>query len=494
MAHAPDRQFATSYSLALQVMVDRPLARCSAWYELFPRSCSPTPGQHGTFADCAARLPSIAQMGFDVLYLPPIHPIGEAHRKGENNTVGAKPDDVGSPWAIGSAAGGHRAIHPQLGTAEDFRRLVTQARASGIEIALDLAWQCSPDHPYVTEHPEWFRQRPDGTIQYAENPPKQYQDIYPFHFETDHWQALWDELKGVVLHWIAQGVTVFRVDNPHTKPLRFWEWLIAEVKRAHPDVIFLAEAFTRPKVMYHLAKVGFSQSYTYFTWRNTKEELQQYLTELTQTEVCEYFRPNFWPNTPDILSEYLQFGGRPAFVVRLILAATLSANYGVYGPAFELGEHTPKEPGSEEYLDSEKYQLRHWDVQQPESLRELITRINRVRRDNPALHSNTGLHFHTVANDELLCYSKATPDLANIMLMVVNLHPHHVQAGWLELDLAALGLAANTPYQVHDLVSEARFLWQGARNYAELHPEVMPAHIFRVRRRTRTEHDFDYYL
>jgi starch synthase (maltosyl-transferring) len=490
----PDRQFAVSYEKELTVVVEREKARCSAWYEMFPRSCAREPGRHGTFQDCEARLPSIAGMGFDVLYLPPIHPIGRTYRKGKNNALVAGPDDPGSPWAIGAAEGGHTTIHPQPGTLEDFRRLVTKAQEHGIELALDLAFQCTPDHPYVKEHPEWFRHRPDGSIQYAENPPKKYQDIYPFDFETDHWQTLWEELKSVVLFWIEQGVRIFRVDNPHTKPFRFWQWLIGEVKSAYPEVIFLAEAFTRPKVMYRLAKLGFSQSYTYFAWRNTKRELTQYFTELTTTEVREYFRPNLWPNTPDILTEYLQLGGRPAFMARLVLAATLGANYGIYGPAFELCEHQARESGSEEYLNSEKYEIRQWDLEQPTSLKDFIACVNLIRQENPALHSDWSLRFHEVENEQLLCYSKTTADWANVIVVVVNLDPHHTHAGWLELSLDALGLDQHQPYQVHDLLSDARYLWQGSRNYVELNPQSVPAHIFRLRRRVRTERDFDYFM
>jgi starch synthase (maltosyl-transferring) len=494
MARFPDRTLATTYSKVLDVMVDRVRARFSAWYEMFPRSCAPTPGQHGTFKDCEARLPDIASMGFDVLYLPPIHPIGRSHRKGKNNAPSAGPHDPGSPWGIGAAEGGHKAIHPQLGTPEDFRRLVANAREHGIDIALDLAFQCSPDHPYVQDHPQWFRWRPDGTVQYAENPPKKYQDIYPLEFQTEHWQDLWEELKSVVLFWIEQGVRIFRVDNPHTKPFHFWEWLIREVKRLHPEIIFLAEAFTRPKVMYYLAKAGFTQSYTYFAWRNTKAELTQYFTELTQTEVREFFRPNLWPNTPDILTEYLQLGGRPAFMARLVLAATLGASYGIYGPAFELGEHQPREPGSEEYLDSEKYEIKHWAIDRPDSLRDFIGRVNRIRRENPALHSHGGLRFHPVDNEQLICYSKQTEDASNIILVIVNLDPHHTQSGWVDLpaDLQAERPAA--PYQVHDLLSDGRYLWHGSRNFVELIPQVVPAHIFRIRHRVRTERDFEYYM
>jgi starch synthase (maltosyl-transferring) len=489
-----DRSFATTYDAGLTVVVDPVLARYGAWYELFPRSCAPVPGAHGAFRDVAARLPAIAAMGFDVLYLPPIHPIGAAFRKGRNNRVVAEADEPGSPWAIGAAEGGHTAVHPQLGTLDDFRDLVQAAKGHGISIALDIAFQCSPDHPYVKEHPEWFRQRPDGTIQYAENPPKKYQDIYPFNFETERWQELWQELKNVICFWIDQGVHVFRVDNPHTKPFPFWEWLIGEVKRTHPETIFLSEAFTRPKVMYRLAKLGFSQSYTYFAWRNSKPELTAYLTELTQSEVREYFRPNLWPNTPDILTEYLQLGGRPAFMARLVLAATLGASYGIYGPAFELAECRPREPGSEEYLDSEKYEIRHWDLDRPDSLREVIARVNRIRRENPALHRNESLRFHPIDNDQLIAYSKVSPDRTNVMLVVVNLDPHHTQSGWLDLPLDELGIDPAQPYQAHDLLGDARFLWYGARNYVELNPHVAPAHIFQLRRRVRTERDFEYFL
>ncbi len=490
----PDQQFTATYDKLLTVMVDREKARFSTWYELFPRSCAPEPGRHGTFKDCEARLSAIAAMGFDVLYFPPIHPIGRTYRKGKNNAPVATAADPGSPWAIGTDKGGHKAIHPQLGTLEDFRRLVAKAKEYGIEIALDLALQCTPDHPYVKEHPEWFRHRPDGSIQYAENPPKKYQDIYPFDFETDQWQTLWDELKSIALFWIDQGVRIFRVDNPHTKSFRFWEWLIDDIKKQYPEVIFLSEAFTRPKVMYHLAKLGFTQSYTYFTWRNTNQEITQYFTELTQTEVCEYFRPNLWPNTPDILTEYLQLGGRPAFMARLALAATLGANYGIYGPAFELCENRPREVGGEEYLDSEKYEIKHWDITRPDSLKDFVARVNRLRRQNPALQSDRSLRFHHVDNDQLLCYSKCTDDRANVILVIVNLDPHHTHTGWVDLSLETLGLDLRQPYQVHELLSDARYLWQGSRNYVELNPQIAPAHIFRLRRRMRTERDFDYYM
>ncbi len=489
-----DRQFATTYGRTLPVVVDRECAAFSAWYEMFPRSCAPTAGRHGTLADCIHRLPYVAAMGFDVLYLPPIHPIGRSHRKGKNNAVASAPGDPGSPWAIGSEAGGHTAVHPELGTLDDVDRLVDQARRHGIDVALDLAFQCSADHPYVHEHPEWFRRRPDGTVQFAENPPKKYEDIYPFDFETEAWRELWAELKRVVEFWIDHGIRIFRVDNPHTKPFPFWEWLIAEIKSDYPDVLFLAEAFTRPKVMYRLSRLGFSQSYTYFAWRNTRAELTEYFTELTQTPVREHFRPHLWTNTPDILTEYLQLGGRPAFMARLVLAATLGAGYGVYGPAFELCENRPREPGSEEYLDSEKYELKPWNLERPDSLRDFVAGVNLIRRENPALHRDWSLRFHAVDNDQLICYSKRTDDLASVVLVVVNLDPHHTQSGWTALDLEALGLDPGQPYQVHDLLTGAMYLWHGARNYVELDPQRIPAHIFRVRRRVRTEHQFEYYM
>jgi starch synthase (maltosyl-transferring) len=439
------------------------------------------------------RLDYAAAMGFDVIYLPPIHPIGRSFRKGRNNTTTPEPGDVGSPWAIGAKEGGHKSVHPELGTLDDFRRFVEAAQARGLEVALDLAFQCAPDHPYVGEHPEWFRRRPDGSIQYAENPPKKYQDIYPFDFETDDWPALWRELKSIVDFWVAENVRIFRVDNPHTKPFPFWEWLIGEVKRVHPDVLFLSEAFTRPKVMHRLAKLGFTQSYTYFTWRNTKHELTAYFTELTTPPGSEYFRPNVWPNTPDILNEFLQFGGRPGFMIRFVLAATLAATYGIYGPAFELLEAEPREPGSEEYRNSEKYEIRRWNLQRPDSLRDFITHVNRIRREHPALHSNASLQFHAIDNEQLICYSKATDDGTDIVLVIVNLDPHHRQSGWLELPLERFCIESDRPYQMHDLLGGARYLWHGARNYVELDPQA-PAHLFILRRHLRREQDFDYYM
>lgn len=494
MTRHPDLEASTRYKRELRVEVDRDLARFSSWYEMFPRSCSADASQHGTFRSCIQRLDYVADMGFDILYLPPIHPIGEVERKGKNNSTKRAEDAAGSPWAIGSKLGGHKAIHPQLGTLDDFKELLAEAQKRGIEVALDLAFQCAPDHPYVREHPEWFRIRPDGSVQYAENPPKKYQDIYPINFESEHAQELCEELKSVALYWIAQGIRIFRVDNPHTKPFAFWEWLIGEVRGQHPEVIFLAEAFTRPKVMYRLAKLGFTQSYTYFAWRNNKWELTEYFEELTQTELKEFFRPNLWPNTPDILTEYLQYGGRPAFVIRLCLAAALGANYGIYGPAFELFENRAVRPGSEEYLDSEKYQIRAWDIGRPDSLKDLTAKINAIRKQNLALQRDDSLRFHSVDNGQIIAFSKMSEDRSNVIVVVVNLDPHHKQSGWIDLPLDYFHLELHQEYQMHDLVTEDRFLWQGPRNYVELDPQRMPAHIFRLRRRVRSEHDFDYFL
>ena len=491
VARYADRSLAAGATLYL--IVDRKRAAFSSWYELFPRSAAAQIGQHGKFSDVEARLPYLAEMGFDVLYFPPIHPIGRVNRKGTNNALRAKPDDVGSPWAIGAAEGGHKDILPQLGTFDDFDRLLNVARALGIEIAMDIAFQCAPDHPYVTQHPQWFKHRPDGSVQYAENPPKKYQDIYPFDFETSDWRALWNELKSVDF-WIARGVKIFRVDNPHTKAFAFWEWLIGETKADHPEVIYLAEAFTRPKVMHRLAKLGFSQSYTYFTWRNSKQELTDYFTDLSRGPGRQYYRPNVWPNTPDILPETLQSGLRPMYAARLILAATLSANYGIYGPTYELMESTPREPGSEEYRDSEKYQLRHWSLQQPDSLWSLIARMNRIRRENIALQADTGLNFCKIENDQLIAYFKTDAGGSNIILTVVNLDPHQPQSGWIDLDVGALKFDSDQPYQVHDLLSDQRYIWRGRYNYVLLDPQRAPAHVFRLRRRVRSERDFDYYL
>ena len=491
MRHA-DRALQATYPVEFPLWVDRERAGFSSWYELFPRSAAGGHA-HGTLRDCEVRLPYVARMGFDVLYLPPIHPIGRARRKGPNNTLDAKPDDVGSPWAIGSAEGGHKALHPALGTLDDFDRLVASVSAAGMELALDIAFQCSPDHPYVREHPQWFRHRPDGSVQYAENPPKKYQDIYPFSFDSDEWRALWEELHGVMAFWIGEGVRIFRVDNPHTKPFAFWEWAIARIKREHPDVIFLSEAFTRPKVMHRLAKLGFTQSYTYFTWRNDKRELIEYFTELTQAPGRDYFRANCWPNTPDILPESLQVDAPAAFMARVILAATLCANYGIYGPAFELQQHVPREPGSEEYLDSEKYQLRHWNLERPDSLAPFIARVNAARRHNPALQRDGGLTFVPTDNDQLLCYARVDADASNAIVVVVNLDPRYTQSGWVSLNLDALRIEPAHPFQVHDLLTDARYAWHGPRNFVMLDPARIPAHLFRVRRRMRDEHDFIYF-
>jgi starch synthase (maltosyl-transferring) len=492
MRQDPDRSLATTYPLELPVTVDRAKAVYSTWYEMFPRSLG-TGGKHGTFADCERILPEIARLGFDVLYLPPIHPIGPTYRKGKNNVAATTPSDPGSPWAIGSSAGGHKAIHPELGSFEDFRRLVRQAGAHGLEIAMDLAFQCSPDHPYVMEHPDWFRWRPDGTVQFAENPPKKYQDILPLNFESEQWRELWEELKSIVQFWGDQGIRIFRVDNPHTKPFAFWQWLIEEIQREHPDTLFLAEAFTRPRVMQRLAKVGFSQSYTYFTWRNTKGEIEQYIRELTRTDVGEYMRPNFWPNTPDILPQYLQYGGRAAFIIRLILAATLSSSYGIYGPAFELCVSEGIE-GKEEYRNSEKYEIKDWDWSAKDNLRAVIERVNRVRRQNPSLQSIRNVEMYPVDNGMILCYGKTVEDGSNTTVTVVNIDPHHKQSGWVHLPLRELGIDARQPFLMHDLITDDKYIWQGEANYVELDPRVMPGHILQVQKRMRRETDFDYFM
>jgi starch synthase (maltosyl-transferring) len=490
----PDKRFATESDKELAIVVDPVRARFSSWYEFFPRSTADQAGKHGIFADCEKRLAYAAEMGFNIVYLPPIHPIGRTFRKGRNNVPEAQPGDCGSPWAIGAAEGGHKAILSQLGTLEDFKRLVAKARSLDLSVALDIAFQAAPDHPYVKEHETWFRKRPDGTIQYAENPPKKYQDIYPFDFESQDWQGMWKELKSVFLYWIDVGVTIFRVDNPHTKAFPFWEWVISEIKREHPEVFFLAEAFTRPKIMYRLAKLGFGQSYTYFPWRNAKHEITAYLTELTQTPVREFFRANQWPNTPDILTEFLQMGGRAAFVIRLLLAATLGANYGIYGPAFELLENRPVRHGSEEYLNSEKYEIRVWDLERPESLRGLVGRVNRIRNDNVALQNDWSLRFHLCENDQLLCYTKESADRSNLILTVVNLDPYHTQTGFVTLPLGELEIPEDRAYEAEDLLSGERYLWHGPRNYIELNPDIRSGHILKIHRRLKVETDFEYFL
>ncbi len=488
----PDTENLTEYPKQLPIVVERIKSRFSSWYELFPRSLGKNQ-QHGTIQDLIRHLPYISNMGFDVLYLPPIHPIGKTYRKGKNNAPVAQPDEPGSPWGIGSEEGGHTDINPLLGTMEDFKQLISKANEVNLEIALDLALQCTPDHPVVKENSQWFKKRPDGSIQYAENPPKKYQDIYPIYFQTEDWKNLWINWKNTVFFWIKQGVKIFRVDNPHTKPFIFWQWLISEVRYLYPDVIFLSEAFTRPSIMYYLAKIGFSQSYTYFTWRNNKAEIIQYLTELTKTQVHEYFRPNFWPNTPDILHEFLQAGNRPGFIIRVVLAATLASNYGIYGPAYELCFSANREPGSEEYLDSEKYQLKEWDLNQPLSIYEIIKKINVIRKNNPALQDNLSLIFHPIENEELIAYSKSTPDKKNVILVVVNLNPHHTHSGMTNLSVSELGIDENENYSVHDLLSDEKYIWHGKKNYVELNPNKSPAHIFQIIPIVKNENNFPEY-
>lgn len=461
------------YSNELPIDVDRVKANFSSWYELFPRSCSEQPDTHGTFQDVIKRLPYIKELGFDTIYLPPIHPIGITNRKGKNNCIAAEDADPGSPWAIGAQEGGHKSIHPQLGTLNDFKQLIAAAEALGMEIALDFALQCSPDHPYLQSNRQWFKVRPDGTLQYAENPPKKYEDIYPFDFDSNDWQGLWQECKSIIQFWVDVGIKIFRVDNPHTKPFALWQWLISEIKSQHPEVIFLAEAFTRQKIMYHLAKVGFSQSYTYFTWRNTKQELIEYFTELTSPPVCYFFRANVWPNTPDILHEYLQTGGRMAFIVRFILAATLATNYGIYGPVYELCCNTPEKKGSEEYLHSEKYQLKQWDVQQSHSIKPIIARVNEIRKQNTALHNMHSLKFHPIDNPYIIAYSKS--DGKNVILVLVNLDPHQSQSGQLLFSVED----AHT-FQMEDLLNQVIYDWQGHSHYICLNAHNHNTHIFRV--------------
>jgi starch synthase (maltosyl-transferring) len=483
MDRNPDRADETPYRRELELIVDRRAARFAAWYEIFPRSQGTHPHREATFREAESRLPAIAAMGFDTLYMTPIHPIGTTNRKGPNNTLVAGPHDPGSPYAIGSAAGGHEGIAPELGTLEDFLHFQETARQHGLELVLDFAIQVSPDHPWVTEHPEWFYHRPDGTIKYAENPPKKYEDIYPLNFRSPDWKHLWAAWRDIVLLWAERGVRVFRVDNPHTKPLAFWEWMIRDVQDAYPDVIFLAEAFTRPIMMRQLAKVGFTQSYTYFTWRNSKWELQEYLTELTQGPMKEYYRGNFFVNTPDILPPILQLGGRPAFRMRLVLAATLSSVYGIYN-GFELCENTPRGvPGTQEYYqDSEMYQHKVWDWGRPGNIVDDVRRINRIRRENPALHLYDNLRFHGADNDHLLVYTKQTVDGRNTIVCVVNLDPYWAQAGWVEVPAHEWGFASGQPYMMYDLLADERFTWRGNWNWVRLDPAVGPAHILRVER------------
>ena len=466
-------------STTSQIEIERQKAAFSTWYELFPRSASKEPNKHGTFLDVVGLLPRIANMGFDVLYLPPIHPIGEKNRKGKNNSLVAEDSEPGSPWAIGNRLGGHKEIHPELGSLEDFKVLIQEAKKLGIELAMDIAYQCAPDHPYVKLHPQWFKWRPDGSVQYAENPPKKYEDILPINFETNDWENLWQELKSVVDYWIEQGVTIFRVDNPHTKAFSFWEWMIKEVRQKRPDIIFLAEAFTRPRLMERLAKAGFNQSYTYFTWRNTKYELEQYINELTKTDQRYYFRPNFWPNTPDILPPLLTYGGENAHILRLLLAATLSSNYGLYGPVYEFGLNTPRQ-GKEEYIDNEKYEIKHWDWSQYTRIKEIITRVNRIRKQNSALHTTWNINLAESTNDQIICYAKADNKTNNALIMAANLDLFNTQGAYVKIPIHQLGINTSEPYTVHDLLSGSKYSWHGEWNYVELNPYEMPAHIFRV--------------
>ena len=480
MATYADRDNATHYAPAPRVIVDRPAAQIGAWYEFFPRSAEGRGDVGSTFRNCLPRVDDAKAMGFDVIYFPPIQPIGHTNRKGRNNSITCEPGDPGVPWAIGSEAGGHKAVEPSLGTLADFDWLQKQVRKRGMEIALDFAINCSPDHPYVKEHPDWFYKRPDGTIKYAENPPKKYEDIYPLNFRCDDWRELWAEMKSIVLFWARRGVRIFRVDNPHTKPVAFWEYLVSGVRDKYPDVIFLSEAFTRPKMMKALAKAGFNQSYSYFTWRNSKRELIEYFTELTQTEMSEYFRANLWPNTPDILPFVLQDGGRPAFMIRVLLAATLSTLYGIYS-GYELCENEAL-PGREEYLDSEKYQWKERDWNAPGNIKDWITRLNKIRKENRALQFYDNLRFYHADNDAILFYGKMTPARDNIILIVVNLDPHRKQNSYVNVPIDQFGQMESDVYQVHDLLSDGRYTWRGRQNYVELDPEIQPAHVFRVRR------------
>ena len=480
MAAWPDRSLSTEYAPYVKVIVDRPEALFSAWYEFFPRSAQGLGDRGSKFRDCISRVDDAKAMGFNVIYFPPIHPIGFTKRKGKNNSVTAEPNDPGVPYAIGSKFGGHKAVEPELGTLEDFDWLVNEIRARGMEVALDFAINCSPDHPYVSEHPEWFFHRPDGTIKYAENPPKKYEDVYPLNFHNSNWRALWEEMKSVILFWAKHNVRVFRVDNPHTKPVAFWEWLIREVRSNYPDAIFLSEAFTKPKMMKALAKCGFTQSYTYFTWRNTKYELTEYLTELCTTEMKYFFRGNFFTNTPDILPVFLQTGGRPSFLIRAVLASTLSTVYGIYS-GFELCENVPI-PNREEYLNSEKYQFKERDWDAPGNIKEYLTRLNRIRRENRALQIYENLEFHVVENDQILFYAKATASLDNIILIAVSLDPFHAQSGFASVPVERFGIGENEAYQVEDLLTGERFVWRGRRNFVMLEPNSRPAHIFRLRR------------
>jgi starch synthase (maltosyl-transferring) len=475
----PLRENETKLNQEISIQVEHTKANYSAWYEFFPRSASLESGKHGTFQDCIRLLPRIAAMGFDVLYFPPIHPIGKINRKGKNNNVRSLPGEPGSPWAIGSDEGGHKSVLPALGTLEDFKKLIAESKKSGIDVAMDIAFQCAPDHPYVKEHPEWFKQRPDGSIQYAENPPKKYQDIYPFNFESDNWKALWEELRSVFFFWMEQGVTIFRIDNPHTKPIPFWHWVIAEVQKQNPDVIFLSEAFTRPKVMASLAKVGFTQSYTYFTWRVSKQELIEYVNDLVYGPSRNYFRPNFWPNTPDILPYHLQNQGENSFILRYALAATLSSNYGVYGPSYEFYENTPIE-GREEYFNSEKYELRNYDWKRTNRMTDIMSLLNKIRKENAALQSTWNIQFCPIENNQIIAFLKATDDLSNIILVVANLDTNRGQSGYIQLPKERLKLTDKVNIKLHDLITDEHYTWTQDWNFVDLNPHKMPFHLFKL--------------
>jgi len=474
-----NRSLATTSDEVIPLLIETRLSSFSAWYEFFPRSAEGLENRHSTFRDCLPRIEDAAAMGFDIVYFPPIHPIGMSHRKGKNNAVSAEPGDVGSPWAIGGEAGGHRAVEPALGTLEDFVWLLGEAKTRGIEIALDFALNCSPDHPYVRNHPEWFYRRPDGSIKYAENPPKKYQDIYPLDFHCDDWKELWEELRDVVLFWVGKGVRVFRVDNPHTKPVTFWEWLIGKIHAVDPEVIFLSEAFTRPKMMQTLAKAGFTQSYTYFTWRETAAELREYVTELTTTHMRDYYRANFWPNTPDIFPRHLQHATPAAFKIRAALAATLSSSWGIYS-GYELCEGTPL-PGREEYLDSEKYQLKARDWNKPGNIKLFITRLNRARRENPALQSYANIEFIPADNDQILAFHKWSDDGQNRLVVIVNLDPHKRHESNIHLPLDDLGLSPGESFEVEDLLFEEVYTWRESTNFVSLDPRTKPVHLLKVR-------------
>ena len=476
-----DKEKSTVYEKELKVSIERAKALYSSWYELFPRSWSNVPGEHGTFKDCEKLLPKIAELGFDVVYFPPIHPIGKTHRKGINNSTECTPEDVGCPWAIGSDEGGHKDILSELGTIDDLKNFMKEARKSNIELAIDIAFQCSMDHPYIKEHPSWFKWRPDGTIQFAENPPKKYEDIVPINFETDDWKGLWDELKSVVMFWAEAGVRIFRVDNPHTKPFAFWDWLISEVKKDYPDAIFLSEAFTRPHIMYRLAKGGFSQSYTYFTWRNGKQEFIDYMTELTKSEVSEYFRPNFWPNTPDILAFPMQGKGRSEFIARAVLAATLSSNFGIYGPAFELCESKPF-PEKEEYDFSEKYEIKKWDWDRKGNIKPTIAALNKMRKENKCFQQTRNIEFLDVNNENILCFYKYSDDLTNTAIVVISLDQSQKQAGTINIPLDKFGIKADSSYVAEDLLTGAKFKWKGDSNYIDLDPKNTVAHVIKIKR------------